>query len=74
METWLGSFPSSCANSDSNALPFVTWGGIANLEEGPNFAFQQFDPQPFGGNGHFDLIFNLVEVRDLADGLLQFLL
>jgi hypothetical protein len=44
------------------------------LEEGPSFAFKQFDPQPFGGNGYFDLIFNLVEVRDLADGFLQFLL
>jgi hypothetical protein len=35
------------------------WGGIANLKEGPSFGFEQFDPQPFGGNGHFDLIFNL---------------
>jgi hypothetical protein len=44
------------------------------LKEAPSFAFKQCNPQLFGGNGHFDLIFNLVEVRDLADGLLQFLL
>jgi TonB-dependent Receptor Plug Domain len=38
------------------------------------FRFQAVRSAALRGNGHFDLIFNLVEVRDLADGLLQFLL
>jgi hypothetical protein len=34
----------------------------AALEECPHFGFQQFDTQPFRRNGHFNVVFELVEV------------
>jgi hypothetical protein len=53
----------------------VTWGRSCQFEKKVSVSLSSSSIRsPSGGNGHFDLIFNLVEVRNLSDGLLQFLL
>src|SRR6266496_5181705 len=46
----------------------------AALKEGPDLRFEQFDPQAFRRNRHFDLVLELVKGLRLTDCLLQLIL
>ena len=45
---------------------------IAVFKEHPALGFQQIDAQPFGRDGHLDLILDFLEGRHLLHGLSSF--
>ncbi len=67
IETWLESFPTSCARATSNSFPLGLGTALPSSKNVPRSRFRQFDPKSFRGNRHVDVLLQLLEVRQRLD-------
>ena len=67
----VGKFAQFLRQGDEHVAAIAVQLGAAAVEEGAAGGFGEFDAQAFGGHRHFDVAFQLFEVRHLLHGLLQ---